>query len=359
MRVLITNRTLDERAGTETYTRDLALGLLRTGHLPVVFSTRLGEIAEEIRGAAIPVVDDLTLLAEPPDIIHGHHCVETLAAVTRFPGVPALYVCHDASAWCDTPPRHPRIRRYVAVDEGCRERVVAQVRLPIEECALIPNAVDLERFRPRPPLPQRPGRALAFGNSLAPAELGAIERACRARGIVLERAGLRIGSALSAPEQALGGYDLVFAKGRCAIEALAVGAAVVVCGPGGVASLVTSDSFDALRPLNFGRRSYRLGFDEESLGAQIDRYDAADAGIVSRRARAVVGLDALTAALVEVYEAIAEEERAAPASARAESDALAANLAWLARSFEESVRRESRRRYRARVEQRRWSFRSH
>jgi hypothetical protein len=86
---------------------------------------------------------------------------------------------------------------------------------------------------------------------------------------------------------------------------------------------------------------------------------AAPAPSSASRARAVVGLDALTAALVEVYEAIAEEERAAPASARAESDALAANLAWLARSFEESVRRESRRRYRARVAQRRWSFRSH
>jgi hypothetical protein len=358
VRVLITNRVLDGRSGTETYTRDLALGLLRTGHAPVVFATRLGELADEIRGAAIPVVDDLASVGGGPDVIHGHHSVETLAAVARFPGVPALFVCHDASAWYDTPPRHPRIRRYVAVDEGCRERVAAEAGVPVEACALIPNAVDLERFRARPPLPAQPRRALAYGHVLAPAELVAIERACRARGIALERAGSLVGSALSAPEHALGGYDLVFAKGRCALEALAVGAAVVVCGPGGVASLVTSDSFDALRPLNFGRRSYRLSFDEESLGAQIDRYDAADAGLVSRRARAVARLDALTAALVEVYEAIAEEERAAPASAQAESDALAANLSWLARCFEEGVRREGRRRYRARVEERRWTFRS-
>lgn len=357
MRVLITNRMLDGRAGTETYTRDLALGLLRTGHAPVVFSTRLGEIADEIRGAAIPVVDDLAWVGERPDIIHGHHCVETLAAVTRFPGVPALYVCHDASAWCDTPPRHPRIRRYVAVDEGCRERVAAQARVPVEECALIPNAVDLERFRPRPPLPQRPRRALAFGNVLAPSELAAIECACRARGIALDRAGSLLGGTLAAPERALGVYDLVFAKGRCALEALAVGAAVVVCGPGGMASLVTSDSFDALRPLNFGRRSYRLAFEEESLGAQIDRYDAADAALVSRRARAVARLDAFTAALVELYDAIVEEERAAPVGPRAESEAVAATLTWLARTFEDGVRREGRQRYRARVETRRWRFR--
>ena len=358
MRILITNRVLDGRSGTETYTRDLALGLLRTGHAPVVCATRLGDLADEVRGAAIPVVDDLASVGARPDVIHGHHCVETLAAVARFSGVPALFVCHDASSWYDTPPRHPRIRRYVAVDQGCRERVAAQAGVPVEACALIPNAVDLERFRPCPPLPAQPRRALTYGHILAPAELAAIERACRTRGITLERAGSLIGGELSAPEHALCGYDLVFAKGRCALEALAVGASVVVCGPGGVASLVTSDSFDALRPLNFGRRAYRLAFDEQSLGAQIDRYDAADAALVSLRARAVARLDALIASLVELYEEIAEEERASPASAHAESDALAASLTWLARSFEDGVHRESRRRFRARVEKRRWWFRS-
>jgi hypothetical protein len=37
------------------------------------------------------------------------------------------------------------------------------------------------------------------------------------------------GSINAKPEEILGGYDLVFAKARSAIEAMAVGTAVVIC----------------------------------------------------------------------------------------------------------------------------------
>jgi len=354
LRVLITNRVLVGRTGTETYTRDLALGLLRTGHAPVVYSPAPGELAEELREAAIPVASDLAAIGDPPDVIHGHHLLETLAALSRFPGVPALFVCHDASAWQDTPPRHPRLRRYVAVDTGCRERLVDQEGIEPSRCALVPNAVDLDRFRPRPPLPERPRRALAFGHVLSAESLACIESVCRERGIALARAGTGVGGEVRAPEAALGDFDLVFAKGRCALEAMAVGAAVVVCGPGGLGALVTSGELDALRPQNFGRRSYRLPFDAEHLAAQVDRYDPRDAERVSRRIRSLVALDALCAAFVELYEEVLDEQRAAPASAEQEALALAASFVWLARHWEDSVWRAVRRRIRKRLARRGW-----
>ena len=135
---------------------------------------------------------------------------------------------------------------------------------------------------------------------------------------------------------------------------MAVGTAVVVCGPGGVGTLVTSAELDALRPLNFGRRSYRLPFDAEHLGAQVDRYDARDAEAVSRRIRSLVGLDALCAALVEVYEAVVEEQRAAPPSRQEESEALADTFVWIARHWEGTVQRAVRKRVRKRLERRGW-----
>jgi glycosyl transferase family 4 len=354
LRVLIVNRTLAGRTGTETYTRDLALALLRTDHTPMVYSPTLGELADELRGAAIPVASDLRALGDPPDVIHGHHLLETLAALSRFPGVPAVFVCHDASAWEATPPRHPRIHRYVAVDTGCRERLVDQEGIDASRCVLIPNAVDLGRFQPRGPLPERPRRALAFGHVLDAASVSCLERVCSDRGIVLTRAGAGIGGELVSPEASLGEHDLVFAKARCALEAMAVGAAVVVCGPGGVGTLVTSAELDALRPLNFGRRSYRLPVDAEHLGAQVDRYDARDAEAVSRRIRSLVGLDALCAAFVEVYEAVVEEQRAAPPSWQEESEALADSLVWIARHWEGTVLRAVKQRVRKRLGRRGW-----
>jgi hypothetical protein len=135
---------------------------------------------------------------------------------------------------------------------------------------------------------------------------------------------------------------------------MAVGAAVVVCGPGGVGMLVTSAELDALRPLNFGRRSYRLPFEAEHLGAQMDRYDARDAEAVSRRIRSLVGLDALSAGLVEVYEAVVEEQRAAPPSWQEESAALADTLLWIAGHWEATVQRAARQRFRERLDRRGW-----
>ena len=42
LRVLITNNTLAERAGSELWVRDLATALLARGHAPIAFSTPIG-----------------------------------------------------------------------------------------------------------------------------------------------------------------------------------------------------------------------------------------------------------------------------------------------------------------------------
>ena len=68
MRVLLTNNTLDWRAGSEAYLRDVAIELLRRGHAPVAYSNRLGPMAEDLRAATIPVVDDLSQLMTVPDV---------------------------------------------------------------------------------------------------------------------------------------------------------------------------------------------------------------------------------------------------------------------------------------------------
>lgn len=90
----------------------------------------------------------------------------------------------------------------------------------------LPNWVDVERFRMRGPLPDRPRRALVFSNRATEANfLAALRGACGVAGIDLDVAGLRMKSLTSRPEEILPHYDLVFAKGRAAMEALAMGTA--------------------------------------------------------------------------------------------------------------------------------------
>jgi hypothetical protein len=309
LRVLLTNRVLAHRSGTELYVRDVALGLLRRGHRPVIYSPRLGPFASEVRRETIPVVDDLERMSEPPDIIHGHHGVETLTALLAFPRVPAVSVCHSWVGWADEPVPFPRIYRYLAVDETCRHRLVAEHGIAPERTEVVLNAVDLRRFRPRAPLPQRPSRALIFSNSSAESapHVRAIREACDRAGIAVDIAGFKAGTQLERPEDTLGTYDLVFAKARAALEAAAVGTAVVLCDVAGAGPMVTTGNFGALRRINFGMRALRDTPAADTIGREIARYDAADAAAVSAQVRDLAGDETLLDQLLAVYaDAIAD-----------------------------------------------------
>ena len=223
--VLFTNNSLGLRGGSESYLRDVALALLRRGHRPVAFSLVHGETAADLRRATIPVVDDLTRLGDVPDVIHGHHHFETLIAALAFPGVPVVNFCHGWIPWEEMPLHHPAVRRYVAVDEVCVDRLVREEGISPDLVELLLNFVDLDRFRPRPPLPARPARALVLSNYATSAGYTrVIAAACHAAGVTLDVVGASNGNPTDCPAQLLAGYDLVFAKGRTALEALAAGA---------------------------------------------------------------------------------------------------------------------------------------
>jgi len=304
-RVLITTVGLTGRGGTDVYTRDLALALLRRGWLPVIYATVGGPLAEELRAATIPVVHRLDAVGAAPDVIHGHHHLEMLAATTRFPGVPSLFVCHDSVTWHSVPPRSPRIGAYVAVDRNCRDRMMFEHGIAEESIRIMANGVDIRRFARRAPLPSRPLRALAFSNAVTANNWGATLRAaCRKRGIALDLAGVSSNAFVEHPETLLPQYDLVFGKGRCALEAMACGAAVIVCDARGLAGMVTSADVLAMRQLNFGVRTLLRAITVENVLQEIDRYDPADASRVSDQIRGVADVDLLAAQFIALYEEV-------------------------------------------------------
>jgi hypothetical protein len=339
VRVLITNNALDWRAGSELYVRDLALGLLRRGHQPVAFSPRLGAVAEELRAATIPVVDDLVRVAVPPDLIHGHHHLETTIAMLHFPGVPVVSFCHGWLPWEECPPVSPRIRRYVAVDEVCQERLVAEHGIAPDRIDTVLNFVDLVRFRPRGPLPPRPGRALVFSNRAGEtSHLPVVRAACSELGIALEVAGAASGRVLERPEEVLPGFDLVFAKGRAALEALAVGTAVVVCDAHGLGPMVTTNALGRLRSMNFGVRLLPRRLERSALVEEIGRYDPEDAATVSTRVRDEADLEKALDRIEAIYRRALETPPFGDASAAGELRAASRYLMFLAPTLKDAWR---------------------
>ena len=310
LKILITNNTLAGRAGTELYVRDVAIALLKRGLKPIAYSTILGEVAEELRRATVPVIDRLESLSTPPDLIHGHHHLETMTALLRFPGVPAIYFCHGWLPWEEFPPVFPRIMRYVAVDNTCRDRLLYEHAIPETRVRLLYNFVDLERFKPRSRLPEKPMRALVFSNTASENNvLPALREACRRSNIQLDVAGSGGGNPIQRPETVLCNYDLVFAKGRAALEALAVGAAVVLCDALGTGPMVTTTNVQRLRSLNFGIRTLQNPIDSDVLYAEISHYNASDAMQVSSWIRMSVGMNDVLTDLVALYHEVLEEHR--------------------------------------------------
>jgi hypothetical protein len=306
--ILLTNVTLASRTGTETALRDLAVGLKASGHRPMVYAPALGEIAAEIRSAGIPAFSQLEDAPREPDIVHGNHHVETVEAVLQFRRARGLFVCHDRRAHMSAPPKMGRILRYVAVDYHCLERLTGQYRIPAHLTRVIYNSVDTRRFVLRPPLPRVPQRALVFSNYAVPGPyLDAVRDACARLNLSLDVIGSGAGNSSSVPERVLCQYDLVFAKARCALEAMAVGAAVVLADTSGLGPLVTSADVAELRRWNFGARVLRDAIDPGAIVRQVQRYDADDAAVVSRYIRDRADLPGAVERYLHVYEELMNE----------------------------------------------------
>ena len=205
--------------------------------------------------------------------------------------------------------------------------------MPEERVRVLCGFVDLERFQPRPsPLPARARRAVVLCNYTHENEhLSAARAACARAGVALDVFGQRVGRPCAEPEKLFRDYDIVFAKGRAALEALAAGSSVVVYWWRRLGPLVTTGELERLRRENFGRRAMGAQLTPEEFGREIERavslYDPEDAAEVSRRVRASGGRDRAIDEVLGLYEeAVAEYESGPRDDPDAEARAAAAHL---------------------------------
>ena len=121
----------------------------------------------------------------------------------------------------------------------------------------------------------------------------------------------------------------MFAKARAAIEAMAVGCAVVVTDAHGMAGMATYADLPEWRRWNLGRTLLTTPHDVDAICAAIDRYDPDDAARCRDYVRAHWSLDVMVDALVAEYDAVYAGWDPADADDRAELAALAAPLSRL------------------------------
>ncbi|SRR6266446_1409323 len=327
LRILFTSNALGPRGGSELFVFDLAVALRKLGHRPVAFSTILGQVAEQLHAAGVPVIDDLSNLTVRPDIIHGHHHLELATALLRFPDTPAVHVCHGWIPWEEAPLRFPTIQKYLAVSRT-HERLVTS-GIPASQTKIISNFVDTGRFRPRNRLPDRVMTAALFGNYFSkehPHYL-AIQSAClQLQFEKIDLFGISAGSSLGNPEDVIPQYDVVFAVGRSALEALACGCAVILVDHHGLGGIVNLDNFGHLRERNFAfAATHGNRVTPARVIRELEKIDPNQVEALSKRTRAEASLSSA----VEAWERIYIEAIESYASSRSSDSITLAASAYL------------------------------
>jgi hypothetical protein len=308
--VLLVTIQLTRRSGTEVVAGETARGLRERHHDVAIYTHACGRSGDALRAEGFEVVTDLAELTRRPDVIQANQSYPLLDAVGRFPDVPAISICHDATVWFSRPIDLPAIRRHVAVDLACRDRIVEQADQPADGIALLHNAVDLAAFRPRPRLPAAPARALVLVKH--PNILEVVRSACAQRGIAVDALGAGIDREVDNLPAVLPAYDLVFASARGALEALASGCAVIVVDGRGLAGLVTAANVASWCENNFGLRLLHRPITTAALVADIDRYDASDAKLASDFIREASSLARYLDRLEQMHREVIAESKASP-----------------------------------------------
>ncbi|WP_425098357.1 glycosyltransferase [Tropicibacter sp. S64] len=323
----MTQRALQSFSGTEMYTAEIARALKARGHEVAVYCPLPGKIANLITPSGIPVKDRLESLPFMPEVIHGHHHLPLMAALAHFDKAPAIHVWHGTRPWVEQVPRHPRIIRYVVTSARMAPRVTAEFGVGADRVRVVPNFVDTLRYSHVRSVAARPTRAVLFGQSGFYAhELAMLEKACTQNGLTLDKVGYAYGNPRPRPEYFLPDYDIAFAVGRSALEAMASGCAVIPIVPQLAGQRITAATLESWAASNYSPRYFTGAdrFDTEWMARQLAAWDAADIAEVTAQVRRGNTLERG----IDQFEALYGEAIREPRPAGGPSD-YAGYLAWM------------------------------
>jgi hypothetical protein len=142
----------------------------------------------------------------------------------------------------------------------------------------------------------------------------------------LDCIGYYFGRLIDAPEKVLPRYDIVFASGLSAIEALASGCAVVVLGRTSCGEMVQPENFDRFREANFSIANNSPPPSVEKIEDELRRYSPEACSRVAERLRDEADFRKSIAKLVSIYERVVEQHRVCPPDFRGESLAVSRYL---------------------------------
>lgn len=290
LRILIGNNTLELLAGSETWTRTLALSLKTSGHHVECFSSLHGHISDELESHEIICHKEFRnhhrlwrqiANRKRYDVIIANHFHIVNELRNAFPWTPIISTVHgiihkmkDEQGIEKMAPEHPAIHadvdQFVGVSEEIRDILKQDFDI---DALIIRNFFDLNYLKTTKAISPTPKRFLFSSNynkSLSP-EVDIIRQVVKHYGAELINIGYHH-SKVSDVREVIEGVDVVVGLGRTVMEGVAMGRIGLVHGHWGTGGVICKQNFESLRQCNFsGRNSKGRFMTPEEIIAEIDR----------------------------------------------------------------------------------------
>jgi hypothetical protein len=242
VKILLTNNTLTDRGGSESYLETIASGLRRLEHEVVVYSPELGDVATSLREAGFQVTNDAAEIPADVDVIHGQHVPPIAEVRARFPSVPLVFATHSWFVPIEDPLSNLSADAFIAFNDFTLARLSAHAATEGKTVHRLTQPVDISfRDNARVPIAIDHPRAVAISRSQN-RSLAQIQAACAELGIPLATVGTPRAESVDARREIFAA-DIVFAVGRSAVEAMAAGRAVFLIDESTVGGWITRDTY--------------------------------------------------------------------------------------------------------------------
>jgi len=256
--------------GSESYLLTIGEHLQRLGHDVTLSVVETGEFADLAADRGLRVVDNDRDLPDSCEALLAQDGIVSLALADRYPTTPQVFRASSDVFDFQLPPQLPGI---VSAIVCVSERVARRVRALALECPVVRlrHPIDTVRFSSLRELPERPRRVVALSNYLSGRRLNIAREACDRVGLDLQIVG-GASKTLATPA-ALAEADIVVAKGRAALEAMACGRATYVFDVFGHDGWVTPDSYAALEADGFAGLAHGAVVETDRMERDLRAYD--------------------------------------------------------------------------------------
>jgi hypothetical protein len=268
VRVVLANQGFAHSGGTEVYLLTVAEHFQRLGHEVSIYAHDLGPFSEHARIRGVRAYNELHELPGDCDALLTQDAVVAYELADRYPDARHVFrVCSDIYS-LSVPPQLDGVvdvflalsDRYARLAGACAVTTrPLRLRVPI----------DIDRLTPLGPIRPRPRRAVMLGNYPDRHEL--VRE-------VWGRHGVEV-TVVGGSEQrydvaaAVADADIVVAKARAALDAMACGRAVYVFDMFGGDGWVTPDCYAALEADNFAGLATDRVIDATELARDLVDYD--------------------------------------------------------------------------------------